>query len=97
MRGLCAKLSELYGVPKPKVALRPSAFMGPHYNSRQNRIVLTKPSLVSFLHEFAHHILHSHGKTQNEEFPRAFSLGLFKKIAPLMFEKAKSEGRLLFV
>lgn len=95
-----AKLSALnflmsvhYGVREVPVILEPRV-TSPFYDGAC--IVLTKPSLVSWAHEFGHHLLHEEGKRQNEEFPRAFSLGLFYRAAPKLFDAARKRGKLLF-
>lgn len=88
-------LSEHYSVPICKVSIR-RTLHGPHYLPGRDQIVLDKVSLVSFLHEFAHHVLHCRQLPQNESYPRAFSLGLFFRAAPGMFETARQAGRLLF-
>lgn len=88
-------LSVHYGVPTCTVSISQTP-IGPHYKPGADLIVLDKVSLVSYLHELGHHLLHHRRKPQQEEFPRAFSLSLFFKAAPRMFEAARSSGRLLF-
>jgi len=61
-------------------------------------IFMGKVSLTTYLHELAHHVAAQTGGNHiDEEFPRAFSLGLFKAAAPRMFEKARVDGKILFV
>lgn len=95
LRALNSQLSEFYGVPACSVAVRNTP-VGPHYVPGSNAIVLDKVSLVSWAHEFAHHLLHCRRKPQQEIFPRAFSLSLFFQAAPRMFEAARQSGRLLY-
>lgn len=93
-RALNAAMSKHYGVPEMPVVLN-AGLHSPMYFPG-SKIVLTKPSLVSWAHEFGHYLLHHWGKRQNEQFPRAFSLGLFAKAAPKMFEAARAQGRLMY-
>lgn len=93
---LNAALSAHYAVPLCRISVRNSP-RGPYYLPGRNQIVLDKVSLVSYLHEFAHHILHARGLPQNESYPRAFSLGLFFRAAPRMFESARQAGRMLYI
>ena len=95
LRALNRQLSEFYGVPACEVSVR-STQMGPHYQPGANSIVLDKVSVVSYLHEFGHHLLHCRRKPQQEVFPRTFSLSLFYQAAPRMFEAARQSGRLLY-
>lgn len=89
------RLSAHYEVSVCKVTVQ-STPIGPHYLPGQDRIILDKISLVSWAHEFAHHILHCRHLPQTESFPRAFGLGIFFRAAPRMFEAARQSGRLLF-
>lgn len=95
LRALNRALSEHYGVPACTVDVKRTP-RGPHYRPGADQIVIDKVSLVSYLHEMAHHLLHHRGKPQQEIFPRSFSLSLFYKVAPRLFENARSSGRLLF-
>jgi hypothetical protein len=95
LRALNRNMSAHFEVPECSVAVRETG-IGPHYVPGDDSIVLDVPSLVSWAHEFGHHLLHCKRKRQNEDFPRAFSLGLFYRAAPRMFEKARAEGRLKF-
>ena len=92
---LNAALSAHYAVPLCRISIRNTPH-GPHYMPGRNQIVLDKISIVSYLHEFGHHILNARGLPQNETYPRAFSLGLFYRAAPRMFETARQAGRLLY-
>lgn len=95
LKGLNERLSTFYGVPACFVTVR-QTLVGPHYVPGDGRIVLDKVSIVSYLHELGHHLLHCRSKPQQETFPRAFSLSLFFRSAPRSFEAARASGRLLF-
>lgn len=95
LRALNRRMSEHYGVPACTIVLAATA-TGPHYLPGADRIVLDKVSLVSWAHEFGHHLLHCRRKPQQEVFPRSFSLSLFYRAAPRLFEAARASGRLLF-
>ena len=97
---MCADICRVLGIRMPgQVIIGGMAnFVGPHYVPDTGNIVLDKVSLTSFLHELAHHVAHSSDNEEllGEGFPRMFSLGLFKAAAPMMFEKARSDGKLMF-
>ena len=95
LRALNSQLSAHYEVSVCSVEVRQTN-IGPHYRPGKDQIVLDKVSLVSFLHEFGHHILHSRSLPQNETYPRSYSLGLFYRAAPRMFVAARQSGRLLY-
>lgn len=95
LRTLARALSAHYRMPVPEIVIAATQ-MGPHFLPGQRKIVLDKASLVSMLHELAHAILDHRGEAQNEEFPRAWSLGLFYAAAPRLFAAARQSGRLLY-
>lgn len=95
IRALCRALSTHYAMPAPEVVVKQTP-LGPHFIPPRRLIVLDKISVTSFLHEFAHALLDAREEPQNEEFPRAWSLGLFYTVAPRLFETARASGRLLF-
>lgn len=92
---LARALSVHYRMPVPEIVIQATP-VGPHFLRGQRKIVLDKPSLVSMLHELGHAILDAREETQNEEFPRAWSLGLFYRAAPRMFKSARNSRRLLY-
>ena len=61
-----------------------------HYNIETIEIDPKKPSIISILHEFAHHL---HGP--NEQTACAWSITLFKKCFPKSFAKLKWQDNLL--
>ena len=95
LRALCQALSTHYAMPAPEVIIKQTP-IGPHFIPERRLIVLDKPSLVSMLHEMGHAILDAREENQNEEFPRAWSLGLYHAAAPKLFQRARDDGRLLF-
>lgn len=95
LRALNRGMSAFYGVPACEIQIM-TTMIGPHYRPGADTIVLDKVSLVSWAHEFGHHLLHCRRKPQQEIFPRAFSLSLFYLAAPRMFEAARQSNRLLF-
>lgn len=95
LRVLNRRMSEHYGVPTCSISIQ-NTLIGPHYRPGDDAIVLDKVSLVSWAHEFGHHLLHCRQKPQQEVYPRSFSLSLFYRAAPRMFETARADGRLLY-
>ena len=72
-------------------------FSGGAYSRERRHIMLDKPSLVSFLHELAHHIQYQRGGSTSEAYARRWSLGLFKRATPRLFAEAVAARRLFFV
>jgi hypothetical protein len=95
LRALNVRLSAHYEVSACTVEVRQTQ-IGPHYLPGKDLIVIDRVSLVSWAHELGHHILHSRGLPQNETYPRAFSLGLFYRAAPKLFEAARASGKLMY-
>ncbi len=88
LRELNVYLSEYFRVEPPGVFVDGSP---PHYQIWGRLIRLDKPSLVSFLHEFAHHIYGS-----SETKARVFSTGLFLAAFPRLYARACKRGTLLY-
>lgn len=95
LRALNRRLCSFYAVPVCTLTIQ-QTLIGPHYRPGDGAIILDKVSLVSYLHELGHHLLHCRRKPQQEVFPRSFSLSLFYQAAPRMFETARADGRLLY-
>lgn len=72
-------------------------FSGGAYSREGRHIMLDKPSLVSFLHELAHHIQYQRDGHTSETYARRWSLGLFKRAMPRLFAEAVAARRLYFV
>lgn len=72
-------------------------FGGGAYSLERKHIMLDKPSLVSFLHELAHHIQYARDGSTTENYAQRWSLGLFKRATPGLFAEAVAQGRLYFV
>lgn len=95
LQALAAELADVYDVPTPDVEwdTREVYYGGPE------RIGLPRPSLVSFLHEFRHH-LQQHGRQANsdiEEDARGWSISLFAEAEPDYFDRAWRDGRIWFM
>jgi hypothetical protein len=71
---------------------------GGEYLPEFNTIVLYKKiSLVTLLHEFAHHMEAYVGKAPDEEFARGWSVSLFYIVAPDRYARAVENGTLKFI
>lgn len=91
-----SEVSEIYGVPTPRLKLAPTSF--DHYQRDHHLIVLTKWSLITLLHEFRHHL-------QNTRFPcagwmaepdaRAWSLSLYHAVAPRTLRRLATENQII--
>jgi len=95
LRQLATDLSEIYGVDIPEVKLDER----PCYSDLEEIVFVPNNSIVTFLHEYRHHLQLS-GKTRRrdkEEDAKMWSLSLFKQALPRSFEHARRHGRLCFV
>lgn len=86
-----------YGMQKPKLVRDPSAAYGFYIPSR-NEIHMSKPSIVTMLHEFRHAMQHQQ-KAGNwrdaEKDARGWSLSLYFKIAPRTLKRLVAEEKVL--
>ena len=66
------------------------------YRRDDASIVINKPSLTTFLHELAHHLQWHRDGVVSEDFARAFSMGMFYRACPKMFQRAVETGKIMF-
>jgi hypothetical protein len=66
-----------------------------NYNRIDGIITLNKPSLVSYLHEFAHYLFITKGEENNEEKARGFSISLYYKAAPKLCTNVILSGKII--
>lgn len=95
LRELYRRLSEVYGLPTPK--LRKATYE--HYFVPTETIGLPKVSLVSALHEYRHH-MQKYGKqhySDPEIDARGWSISAFRLALPEAFERAWRGGRIWFM
>lgn len=64
-------------------------------------IVIESLSIISFLHEFRHHLQYQagvgyHGLTIEQD-ARAWSMRIYSKAVPKMFEKAVKDGKVIHI
>ena len=78
-QGICAEL----GIPHPTLRLDPavSAFLGVTYPD-SGTILVSKPSVVTTLHELAHYTCHKLGVLNSERNARQISLESFFSVWP---------------
>jgi hypothetical protein len=100
------EVSDVYGIPPARVRItsRREAADG-YYDLRTHEINLPKCSVLTLMHEFAHHkqnvdpnhqmVQPSHGDVQHEEDARAWSQSIFYKIKPVRYRRLALEGRIL--
>lgn len=91
-------LVEYFNVPKPIVTVgAPGAVLeGPHYLPETNTIELDTLSVVSLLHEFRHHLQHCTNQPVDEVDARIFSVSLYARVFPVLYQKMSQSGRLIF-
>jgi hypothetical protein len=100
------EVSAIYGIETPTFRFDSSERMykqtgGGYYEPSHNRITLFKKfSMVTFLHEFRHHMQHQMKlklyKGDIEEDARAWSVSLFKCSTPKAYENSVRKGILHF-
>lgn len=95
MDNLAGQLADVYDVPTPGVEYGPF----PRYVPLDGRVYVDKPSVVSFLHEFRHHLqAHGHQRHSNsEEDARGWSVSVFAAAAPDDFDQAWRDGTIMFM
>lgn len=66
------------------------------FQTAPKRIILNKPSLVTYLHEFYHYKAFSLSLKNNEKLARGWSHSVFYKAAPRHFKQALDKNILLY-
>lgn len=95
LQELASQLADVYDVPKPEVKHDDREV----YYRNSETIGLPNASLVSFLHEFRHH-MQKHGRQANddiEEDARGWSISMFAEAEPDYFQQAWEDGRIMFM
>lgn len=93
-------LSQIYAVPIPELFVDGSncCYVA---GTPNNVIHLNKPSIISFLHEYRHHLQNVANKMFTglsvEEDARAWSMRCFSKASPGNFINSVKAGRILFL
>ena len=103
LRSAAARFSEIYGTETPAVELDPGqvpAGAFACYRPATRTIYLKNYSLVSFLHEYRHHLQHQ-GQVRIvkdiEHDAQAWACSVFYNAAPGLFKKAVKAGRIMGV
>ncbi len=67
-----------------------------YYNPHTKTIVLnSKLSLITLLHEFKHALQHLNNRTNSENIARGWSLSVYYKATPRLFERAVNKGLII--
>lgn len=65
------------------------------FNRNTKEIVINKPSLVTYLHEFCHYMrIHTH-KSNSEDIARGWSISLYYLATPKLCTKAIESGKII--
>jgi len=97
---MAEELAGIYGVPVPALALRGGLGAYGMYHIPSQTISLSNTSIVTFLHEFRHHLQHrSDVKTLSdaEKDAQGWACSVFYSAKPNLFEKAVRDGRIMGV
>jgi hypothetical protein len=95
MKTLADNLASVYEMPAPSVEYNDREV----YNHISETIGIPRPSLVSFLHEFRHH-MQKYGRQANpdiEHDARGWSISMFATAEPEYFDRAWKAGRIMFM
>lgn len=99
IRILSRNLSLLYEVKNPSIEF--GKMLSNSYRPSTQEIRLTNTSLISFLHEYRHHLQRSKGLKYKdltiEQDARAWSLRVYSKAVPKMFERAVKNRKVAHV
>jgi len=90
-------VTEIYHAPT--VAFQPNGDSD-YYMIHQKKIVMKKPSIITLLHEFRHHLQYTVGSEMiggDEPDARAWSLSLYYRIAPITFRRLARENQIIHV
>lgn len=95
--------AEIYGIPRPNLIQDSRAGYG-CYQLATNNICMSKPSVITLLHEFRHALQNHQRATgfnndprQVEPDARAWSLSLYYRVAPRSFRRLVAQGSIFFV
>lgn len=96
---LLNEICDIYGVTPPNVSYGTQHFGAfGSYNPGTQTINLSNTSIVTALHELRHHFQHTEGFGRegynSEQDAHGWSIGLFAKAVPKMFEKAVKGGKI---
>lgn len=102
LNALNGALSQIYNIAPPVLHVDGSYNRYEYSAGVTPHIHLDKPSIISFLHEYRHHLQAVANKmfegfTDKEEDARAWSLRCFSKASPGNFLNSVKAGRVLFV
>ena len=94
LMSLGKELARVNNIKAPAIIVQYDA--EPRYDP-QGVIVLNKPSLVTFLHQFVFHKFNGYVPPAFfEDYARAYSLGLFYAADPVAYKKAAKARRLFY-
>jgi hypothetical protein len=101
LKKLSADLCKIYGVEDIKsIEIEQDYYGVGGYCYNLKRILLNKCSLVTFLHEFKHHLQHTTQQFSDvekmEEEARGYSHSLYFCATPILFKSAVERGLLIF-
>jgi hypothetical protein len=101
LKELNERLSKIYDVKTCELILHPGFMVVGGYSSTQKIIVVNKPNLVTFLHEFRHHLIceqniHFNSNQDCEEDCRGWSHSVYYQSTPNLFRNAVDKGLLIF-
>lgn len=95
--------SRVYGMRPPVLTIDPRAHAG-FYDRGRNEIHMAYPSIVTVMHEFRHAMQKQDKATgwdgrwaTIEDDARGWSLSIYFRVAPRLFKRLVSEGKILFV
>jgi len=98
LKHLSEKLAAVYDVvPVGEISIDPGLPSYGRYNIATKKVILQKPSIVSLLHEFRHHLQHQGNiriVKDKEHDAQGWACSVYFKACPKLFTKAAREGKI---
>lgn len=99
LKQMVADICNIYGVQKPGVTILLEDWAVANYDSDVTGNIVSNTSIVTTLHELRHHLQHSANIQSNsltlEQDAYAWSIRIFAKAVPKMFERAVKLNRIM--
>lgn len=95
LKQLNKELSKIYNVEEPKIIADNCCGDGMYAPFGDTICLNNKLSLVTYLHEFKHQLQHKKERANNEEIARGWSISVFYRATPTLYENAVKKGLII--
>ena len=86
----------IYNFSETKITYQENFYGTGGYCPSKDDIILNKPSLVTFLHEFYHRLAHKNSLNNSEDNARGWSISAYYLAAPNLCVDAINRGLIMF-